>query len=180
LDCLLKHAQRAPINRMSREFPGLCLNLSCDSLPITRRGLLPCRTAPCLNAFLQVLLPCSPLMHLFAQLSWHTLSTQRPVYAFLVQIAFRFFATNNTMPCINERSHSNGTAPHGDSTFPPIDTFAYAEPLLRRFERSRATSSSPDPIPTLALLSILFSCSCMKSASGQPSPELLGILKIRP
>lgn len=49
----------------------------------------------------EALLPCAPLMQLFAQLSWHMLNKQRLAYASLVQIAFQFFGC--------------GDAPHGDS-----------------------------------------------------------------
>jgi len=132
LECLLHYAERAPLSRSGRDPMRLCLDLSSDFCGQFRRGLLPSSRAPYLNAFVQALLPCAPLMHLFEQLSWHALQKQRLAYACLVQIASQFF------------SSLLGEGPTGSqvgATFPPFDACAYAEPLLRRFERAKNSAS---------------------------------------
>jgi len=116
-----------------------------------------------LNAFIQTLLPCSPLMQLFAQLSWHTLSKQRPAYACLVQIAFQFFGTGRTggLVASEDSFQSTSAAPAAASLFgpcpvnaevcqmtnslAPFDPSLYAETLLRRFERQKAVSTPGAP-----------------------------------
>lgn len=142
LECLLQHAERVPLSKSSRDPPYLCLDLSAELLAYSRRGLAPNPRAPYLNSFLQALLPCAPLMHLFAQLSRHALNKQRLAYACLVQITFQFFGAQG------EGLHSSQVA------FSPFDACAYAEPLLRRFERGKPASNSgpswPGPTEMLA------------------------------
>lgn len=126
------------------------LELSMDFMPYIRRGLVPSHGVPCLNALLQALLPCSPLMHLCAQLSWHKLTKQRPAYACMVQIAFQFFNMTRTP---TERSVGE------HATAPPFDAAAYMEPLLRKFERTRASQTSysgpTESLPRLARFLLL-------------------------
>jgi len=152
LEHLLQQAHNAPPSRGTTDPPGFCLDLSSDFLAYSRRGLVPSRTAPYLNAFLQALLPCSPLMHLFAQLSQHALSKQRPAYACLVQIAFQFFGANRTS-CrgIEERFTTCPVAAslHTDASqaarvsLPPFEASLFTEPLLRRFERGKPATNPP-------------------------------------
>lgn len=130
LEHLLQQAQNAPISRGTTDPLGFCLDLSSDFLAYSRRGLVPSRTAPYLNAFLQALLPCSPLMHLFAQLSQHALSKQRPAYACLVQIAFQFFGATDASQAARV-------------SLPPFEASLFAEPLLRRFERGKPATNPP-------------------------------------
>ena len=67
LELLLKHAERVAPRRGGREPRLLCLDLSSELLPVRLRGLLPCHSIPFLNAWVQALLACSPLVHLLAQ-----------------------------------------------------------------------------------------------------------------
>lgn len=162
LDYLLKQAQSVSPYRGSKDPPHLCLDLSSEPLPCARRGLLPSRALPCLNAFLQALLPCAPLMHLFAQLSWHTLTKQRPAYACLVQVAFQFFGpgrppgfsgtgTPSGLPAAAARQtfedRANGGLPGEAPQLAPADPGQHTEPLLRKFERSKASTSSAGVTP---------------------------------
>lgn len=148
LECLLQRAQCLPLGGSSKVATNLCFDLSSDFMSYSRRGLVASRSAPFLNAFLQAMLPCAPLMHLFAQLSWHTLSKQRPAYACFVQIAFHFFGSTRGGP-------SDGAAEgamHGVTMqlgVSPVDAGAYAEALLRRFERQKV--APPTSLGTVAV-----------------------------
>lgn len=99
-------------------------------------------------------------MHLFAQLSWHTLTKQRPAYACLVQVAFQFFGPGRppgssgagtpsglpaaaARPTFEERGVSGpGHAPGEAPPLAPADPGQHTEPLLRKFERSKGSTSS--------------------------------------
>jgi len=157
LDYLLGYAQSVPLTRGPRDPPSLCLNLSSDFLVYTRRGLVPSRTAPCLNAFLQALLPCAPLMHLFAQLSWNTLTKQRAAYACLVQTAFQFFGANAATAATGSGGEASAQASvamaqASAAMLAPFDAAIYTDPLLRRFERAKAAPPGQGPpTETLAL-----------------------------
>lgn len=143
LDFLQEQSQSVSLNRRPRDPPSLCLDLSADFLPYCRRGLAPSRTAHCVNAFLQALLPCSPLMHLFAQLSWHSLTRQRPTYAFFVQIAFQFFGGNRLDGLFSDCLQGNQPSA---AMLGPFDTWAYVDPILRRFERAKGSSAAAQPV----------------------------------
>ncbi|CAK0906308.1 unnamed protein product [Prorocentrum cordatum] len=167
LDNLLQNAQRLPLSRGTKEPSCLCLDLSTEFSGYMKRGLVMNRAAPYLNAFLQVLLPCSPLMHLLAQLSWSSLAKQRPAYACLVQIAGKFFGTGHRVGAeernIGMAASADGPpSPQGggwrlsaadpsgpQGVQPPVDAAAFAEPLLRRFERGKNTSAPTPPAPGL-------------------------------
>lgn len=174
LEFLLESAQGGPMfaGRDSEDPPNLCLDLRTDFLMHTHRGLKPCLAVPCFNAFMQALLLCSPLMHLFMQLSWNALTKQRPAYTCLVQVAFQFFGpvssreegdAKRTMACSRSTESSAHQPPqtqqqqqHSPSVVrdaTPFDVSSFIEPLMRRFEKSSTsvqTLPGAGPTDTLA------------------------------
>eukprot|EP00928_Gymnodinium_smaydae_P021982 TRINITY_DN18610_c0_g1_i1.p1 TRINITY_DN18610_c0_g1~~TRINITY_DN18610_c0_g1_i1.p1 ORF type:complete len:2068 (-),score=417.45 TRINITY_DN18610_c0_g1_i1:60-6263(-) len=154
LDFLLQHAHNAPLGGVSKDPQHLHLDLDSELLEYSRRGLVQNRAQCCLNAMVQALLVCSPLMHLFAQLSQHELTMQRPAYSCLVQVFFQFFKnTCSTRSGAFRRPEEQRMAPPGGGAlFAPFDANPYVEPLLRRFERWKATSMQvPGPLESMAL-----------------------------